>query len=107
MHAQLIQLVPAITRIQVCYEPGGESPPSPDRKPAPGMLLRAAHELGLDLSLSWMVGDRWRDIDCGHNVGVRTIFIDWGYDEVLRAKPDFTVRSFAEATGIILARSSR
>ena len=107
MHAKLLQLIPSITRVEVCYAPGGESPPSPDRKPAPGMLLRAAFELGLDLSRSWMVGDRWRDIDCGHNAGVRTIFIDWGYDEKLRAKPDFTVRSFAEAAGIILARTCR
>lgn len=104
MHAKLLQLVPAIARVEVCYAPGGENPPSPDRKPAPGMLLRATRELGLDLSRSWMVGDRWRDIDCGHNAGVKTIFIDWGYDEKLRATPDHTVRTFAEAAGIILAR---
>lgn len=103
MHTKLLQLVPSITRVEVCYAPGGETPPSADRKPAPGMLLRAAHELGLDLSRSWMVGDRWRDIDCGHNAGVKTIFIDWGYDEKLRATPDHTVKTFAEAARIILA----
>jgi D-glycero-D-manno-heptose 1,7-bisphosphate phosphatase len=90
--------------VEVCYAPGGESPPSPNRKPAPGMLLKAAEELCLDFSRSWMVGDRWRDIDCGHNAGVRTIFVDWGYDEKLRAKPDFIVRTFNEAAEIILAR---
>lgn len=104
MHAKLLQLIPTIARVEVCYAPGNESPPSPDRKPAPGMLLRAAHQLGLDLSRSWMVGDRWRDIDCGHNAGVKTIFIDWGYDEKLRAQPDCTVKTFAEAARIILAR---
>jgi len=106
MHAKLQQLVPSITHVEVCYAPGGETPPSIDRKPAPGMLLRATQALGLDLSCSWMVGDRWRDIDCGYNAGVRTIFIDWGYDEKLRSKPDYIVRTFAEAAGIILARAN-
>jgi D-glycero-D-manno-heptose 1,7-bisphosphate phosphatase len=103
MHAKLLQLVPSITRIEVCYAPGGETPPSPDRKPAPGMILNAARELGLDLTRSWMIGDRWRDIDCGHNAGVRTIFIDWGYDEKLRAVPDFVARTFSEAADIIMS----
>jgi D-glycero-D-manno-heptose 1,7-bisphosphate phosphatase len=103
MHARLLQLVPAITHIEVCYEPGGEIPPSPDRKPEPGMLLHAAREHGLDLSRSWMIGDRWRDIDCGYNAGVRTIFIDSGYDEKLRAQPSFVTKTFADAAGIILA----
>jgi len=40
------------------------------RKPKPGMLLRSARELGIDLAQSWMVGDRWRDIDCGHAAGL-------------------------------------
>ncbi len=69
------------------------------------MVLHAACELGLDLDRSWMVGDRWRDIDCGQAAGLRTVFIDWGYDEKLRAAPDFTVRSFTEAVGIILAHT--
>ena len=66
------------------------------------MLLDAARELGLDLSRSWMIGDRWRDIDCGKRAGVRTVFIDFGYAEELRAPPDFRVRSFAEAAEVIL-----
>jgi D-glycero-D-manno-heptose 1,7-bisphosphate phosphatase len=89
--------------VEVSYDPGGESPPSVFRKPAAGLLLRAARELGLDLARSWMVGDRWRDVDCGKNAGCRTVFIDCGYAEELRAPPDFMVRSFAEAVDIILA----
>lgn len=104
MHAHLQKLIPEIARIEVCYDAGGTNPPSEFRKPAPGMLLRAARELNLDLAHSWMIGDRWRDVDCGARAGCRTIFMDWGYDEVLRQKPDFTVRNFAEAVGIILAR---
>lgn len=105
MHARLRQLVPEIDRIEVCYAPGREgAPPDPRRKPEPGMLLDAARDLGLDLARSWMIGDRWRDVDCGHRAGVRTVFIDFGYAEELRAAPDFTVRSFAEAARIILAQ---
>lgn len=103
MHAKLRQLVPQIARIEVSYSAGrGESPPDRRRKPEPGMLLDAARDLALDLSRSWMVGDRWRDVDCGKRAGVRTVFIDFDYAEELRQPPDFTVRSFVEATAVIL-----
>lgn len=105
MHASLQRLIPEIARIEVCYDAGDANPPSEFRKPAPGMLRRAAVELGLDLSRSWMIGDRWRDVDCGALAGCRTIFIDWGYREELRRRPDYSVRSFSEAVGIILAGS--
>jgi D-glycero-D-manno-heptose 1,7-bisphosphate phosphatase len=101
MHARLLALVPEIDRIEVCYDPAdGEN--SPRRKPAPGMVLDAAKALAIDLGRSWMVGDRWRDIDCGKRAGLRTVFIDFGYDERLHEPPDFTVKSFAEAASIIL-----
>ena len=103
MHAKLRAAVPEIARVEVCYDPGrGEK--STRRKPEPGMLLDAARDLGLDLARSWMIGDRWRDIDCGKRAGVRTVFIDFGYVEKLHAAPDFTVSSFTEAARIILAQ---
>lgn len=106
MHAHLQKLVPELARIEVCYAPGRGQlhPENRRRKPEPGMLLDAAAELGLDLARSWMIGDRWGDIDCGARAGCRTIFLDCGYDEPLRQKPDFTVPTFAEAVGIVLAR---
>ena len=100
MHAKMCEALP-IDRIEVCYDPG-QGVPSEFRKPAPGMLLRAASELGIVLQQSWMIGDRWRDIDCGVKAGCRTIFIDHGYDEKLRATPDFCARSLAEAADILL-----
>lgn len=107
MHTRLRELVPAIARIEVCYAPGAAHaphlPPDPRRKPEPGMLLDAARDLGLDLARSWMIGDRWRDIDCGKRAGVRTVFIDFGYTEEIRTAPDFTVGSFAEAAAVVLA----
>jgi len=103
MHARLRALVPEIERIEVCYDPGrGE--PSRRRKPEPGMILDAAEALGLDLSKSWMIGDRWRDVDCGKRAGLRTVFIDFSYAEKLDAAPDFTVKSFSEAAQTILSR---
>lgn len=104
MHARLRTWVPQIERVEVCYAAGRDhsAPPDPRRKPEPGMLLDASAALGLDLAGSWMVGDRWRDIDCGRRAGVRTVLIDFGYAEELRAPPDFTVKSFAEAAAVIL-----
>lgn len=104
MHARLRELVPAITHIEVCYAPGQGVAHADDyrRKPAPGMITDAASNLGLDLARSWMVGDRWRDIDCGQRAGLRTVFIDFGYDEALRAAPDFTVKDFTAAAAVIL-----
>jgi D-glycero-D-manno-heptose 1,7-bisphosphate phosphatase len=104
IHEKLLSLVPEIARVEVCYDPGrGEE--SRRRKPEPGMLLDAAAALGLDLARSWMIGDRWRDIDCGHRAGVRTVFIDRGYSEELRSAPDFVVKSFGEAAAAVLAFS--
>ena len=101
MHRQLLQWVPEIDLIEVSYDPGrGEV--APRRKPEPGMLLEAAKALGIDLARSWMIGDRWRDIDCGKRAGVRTVFIDFGYAEELKEQPDVIVKSFAEAVAAVL-----
>jgi D-glycero-D-manno-heptose 1,7-bisphosphate phosphatase len=49
------------------------------RKPRPGMLLRAARELDIDLSLSWVVGDRKGDLELAWNVGARACLVRTGY----------------------------
>jgi D-glycero-D-manno-heptose 1,7-bisphosphate phosphatase len=104
IHAHLMAQLP-IDRVEVCYHPGQGQSGCDCRKPKPGMLLRAARELGIDLKQSWMVGDRWRDVDCGHAAGCRTVFIDRGYAEELRRKPDFSAGNLAEAANIILRES--
>jgi D-glycero-D-manno-heptose 1,7-bisphosphate phosphatase len=107
MHSRLRELIPEIARIEVCYAPG-KGQPDPEnrrRKPEPGMLLDAASAVGLNLQQSWMIGDRWRDIDCGHRAGVRTVFIDLGYREKLKQRPTHVVRSIREAAAIVLAQS--
>ena len=93
-----------IDRVEVCYHPGQGQSDCDCRKPKPGMLLRAARELGIDLAQSWMVGDRWRDVDCGHAAGCRTIFIDRGYAEELRQKPRLFGWQSGRSCGHYLAR---
>jgi D,D-heptose 1,7-bisphosphate phosphatase len=60
------------------------------RKPKPGMALRAAEELGIDLSRSVVVGDRWRDIAVAKAVGARAVLVKTGYGatEALKPPPD-------------------
>jgi transaldolase len=101
IHARLSELVPEIDRVEACYDPGrGEG--SLRRKPEPGMILDAAKALGIDLSRSWMVGDRWRDVECGRRAGVKTVFIDFRYSEKFAFEPDYTVDTFPEAASLIL-----
>ena len=102
IHAFMCGELP-IDRVEVCYHPGRSESECDCRKPKPGMLLRAAAAMRIDLARSWMVGDRWRDVDCGKAAGCRTVFIDWGYQEELRAQPDFRVRNIREVAQIILS----
>ena len=81
--------------IQVCYHVDEDQ--CACRKPKPGMLITAAESLDIDLSASYMVGDRWRDIDAGKAAGCRTIWIDYGYDEQRAKDPDAVVGSLPEA----------
>jgi D-glycero-D-manno-heptose 1,7-bisphosphate phosphatase len=74
------------------------------RKPAPGMLKRGAAEWQVDLTSSYMVGDRWRDIEAGRKAGCTTILVDYGYAEVIDSEPDKRVASLAEAVTWIVAQ---
>lgn len=77
------------------------------RKPKPGLLLQAAEAMRLDLSSSFMVGDRWRDIEAGRLAGCRTFLIDGAYAEPRATAVDFRVDSLVAASRIILARAMR
>ena len=105
MHAQMCAALP-LDRVEVCYDPG-QGAPSAFRKPAAGMLLRAARALDIDLAQSWMIGDRWRDIDCGTAAGCHTIFIDHGYGEPLRTAPDFRAPSLRAAAPVVIFSGRR
>lgn len=103
IHSLMREQLP-LDRVEVCYHPGKGEAECECRKPRPGMLTRAARELGIDLKQSWMIGDRWRDIDCGHAAGCRTVLIERGYAEELRQAPDYRAAGLLEAARIILEK---
>jgi D-glycero-D-manno-heptose 1,7-bisphosphate phosphatase len=81
------------------YHPDGQGEfrrEHPDRKPAPGMLLRAAHDHALDLSQSVLVGDRCSDIAAAHAAGLRQAFLLRGTERSVCAEPVLAVDSLAE-----------
>lgn len=81
--------------VQLC--PHDDADECACRKPKPGLMTRAADSLRIDLGASIVVGDRWRDIEAGRRAGCRTVFIDCGYDEVLKETPDRIAASLSDA----------
>lgn len=83
----------------------------PCRKPKPGLLLQAAQDLDLDLSRSFMVGDRYLDIETAARAGVKGILVLTGYGlgeyehfhELREVKPVFVARNLLEAADFLLA----
>ena len=79
------------------------------RKPAPGMLMEAAHALGIDLGRSWMIGDTDTDILAGRAAGCRTVLIEHAesaHKRFDRAKPDVVVPNL-DAAATLLLREER
>jgi D-sedoheptulose 7-phosphate isomerase len=101
MHQKLASSLP-VDDIFVCYHDDADH--CACRKPRPGLLLEAQRKHNIDLTRSFVVGDRWRDIDAGHAAGCKTILIDYGYLEKRPAKPpEATVRSLHEAADWIIS----
>ncbi len=79
------------------------------RKPKPGLVWRAAEEMKIDLDSSWMIGDRYSDIEMARNAGVRSAFVLSGYGrgewEHQRAdwkqQPDLIAENLLEAVAAI------
>ena len=95
----------------------GEPPYRQDcdcRKPRPGLVRRAAEELNVDLGASWMVGDRYGDVELARNAGVRSAFVLSGYGrgewEYQRTRwphqPDLIAEDLLEAVRKILEAGS-
>lgn len=89
-----------IDEFRTCYHDSGDG--CNCRKPLPGALLDAARDHQIDLSKSFMVGDRWRDVEAGIAAGCKTFFINYRYNEQQPEVPDFIVSSLVEAKKIIL-----
>jgi D-glycero-D-manno-heptose 1,7-bisphosphate phosphatase len=82
------------------------------RKPATGLLDRASRDLMIDMSGSFMVGDKWSDVELGHRAGARSILVLSGFahDDPGNKRPshvedpDFTARDLAEAAAWIIGQ---
>ncbi len=100
INAIILSCLP-LREIFVCYHDNNDN--CDCRKPKPGLILRAADKYRLDLSQSWMVGDRWKDIAAGQAAGLKTIFVDYHYAETYEGiSPDFTVKDTLFLSDIIL-----
>ena len=100
IHSTLAAALP-IDDFFVCYH---DDPDGCDcRKPKPGLMVQAAGKYGIDLGASYLIGDRWRDIDAGRAAGCRAIWIDRGYSERGPSEPPAArVNSCLEAARWIL-----
>jgi D-glycero-D-manno-heptose 1,7-bisphosphate phosphatase len=99
MHAVLLRALP-LEEIFVCYHDDGEG--CLCRKPLPGLLFQAADRYAIDLSSSFMIGDRWKDIEAGQRAGCITILMDYQYAERgAKRPPDYRVKRLSEAATCI------
>lgn len=89
-----------LDHIEVCYHDDNDN--CSCRKPKAGMLLSTSRKFNIDLSQSFMIGDRWRDIDAGKAAGCKTIFIDRHYSELKPDKPTFVASSLYDAAEQLL-----
>ena len=105
VHAELLRQIGPDLIDATYYCP--EAPPSNSgrRKPAPGMVFEAASDLGIDLSRSFMVGDKASDVECGQRAGLKTILVQTGYGQEQRGcTPDALVKDIQAATTFILSQ---
>lgn len=99
-----LQLNSQIDAVYFC--PDSPAAPTSRRKPGTGMLEEAARDLKIDLSRSWMIGDKAIDIQCGRAAGCRTILVRTGYGRLHDASlPDFMADDLPQAVEHILKHS--
>jgi histidinol-phosphate phosphatase family protein len=88
------------------HAPRAGAAPCACRKPAPGLIQRAAAELDIDLASSWMVGDILHDVEAGRRAGCRTALIDCGNEtewELTQWRlPDLVAASLETAARLIV-----
>ena len=85
--------------IFVCYHDDHDN--CKCRKPKSGLLLDAGKKWDINLKKSYMIGDRWKDIEAGKSAGCKTIFIDCNYKEIKPRNPNFTADSLFKAVHLI------
>jgi D-glycero-D-manno-heptose 1,7-bisphosphate phosphatase len=98
INAKLASLLP-VSEIFTCYHDGPDN--CDCRKPRAGLLIQAQKRYNIDLSRSFMVGDRWSDIVAGAAAGCKTLLVATSYSKAERCTPDYTVRDLPEAVELI------
>lgn len=91
-----------ITAVYTCYHDGPDN--CACRKPKAGLLIKAAAAYNIDLTRSFMVGDRWSDVAAGQAAGCETFLIDLPYSQAQRCSPDHRVSDLSGAVEVILRR---
>lgn len=105
INAYLLERLPLKT-ILVCYHDDADQ--CACRKPEAGLLLQAAREYDIDLASSYMIGDRWKDIEAGRRAGCKTIWIDRHYQESgPKTPPDYIACTLGEAEQWIIATQTQ
>jgi len=88
-----------------CPHAADADPPCGCRKPAPGLLERAAGEHGIDLTASWMIGDILNDVEAGRRAGCRTVLLECGNETQWEFSawrmPDLVTRELPLAAALI------
>jgi D-glycero-D-manno-heptose 1,7-bisphosphate phosphatase len=110
MRAEFLREGAALDAVYFCpYHPrdgiGDFRREHPDRKPGPGMLLRAAEDLGLDLSASIMIGDRCSDIGAANAAGLQQAFLIQGTEEKPCEGKAIAINSLAEVEAWLRSES--
>jgi len=104
IHRRLRESV-SVDDIRICYHDDDDL--CGCRKPKPGLLVSAANDWGIDLTASFMIGDRWRDIEAGQRAGCATILIDRHANPSLTLEPTVRVESLPSAVSWISERVAR
>ena len=99
MNEHLIEVLP-IDRVKVCFH--SQTDDCYCRKPRPGLLIETIEEYDIDPHKSFMIGDRWSDVQAGNAVNCSTIFLERGYREQKQFSADYVCRNLTEAATYIL-----
>ena len=97
---QRIREITSIEHFYVCIHDDADD--CECRKPKPGLITGAAEALNIDLSRSFLVGDRWKDVAAGLKAGVECFFIDYSYSERAPEQPCTVVTSLLEAVQLVI-----
>lgn len=98
VNAGLMDRLP-LDAIMTCYHDDADG--CACRKPRPGLLVEGAKAQGVDLSRSFLVGDRWRDIEAGHAAGCLTLLVDAPYNRGRTGNPHHVVADLLDAARVI------